>query len=250
MDEDEQVKLSPFYKLLRMGLIDHVGGNTYRLTASRIICSPQYKYSIGVNLPAYIIDENKKWIHRQYLGLVIFNKNHWPGLEELIREFNLENYSTHLQPLNKIIKNWHSIDAHICNEYISLEVLNTVTNKWVRATKYDSANALYKRYIYQDAYFEYILVHANKYYCIKPYETDKTLYIRLYLSKHPAFEYENRSQLLSIKKGYIIPNYIYKTLFATHILNKGELPRKNQFFLTRTQVRKILKPLNILYTII
>lgn len=248
-EENQPSQLYHFYELLRMGLIDKVEGNRYGLTASKIFLHSKSEFSLGVNLPTSFLNENTEKVYRQYLGLTIFKDMSWMDNPYYVK-FNLDNYTLQFQPLKKIIKEWKPIDLQNFNSYKKLQKFDPVKNDWREVKLYGDDTALYKRFIHNDAYFEYLLVFANRYYEIKPYETEKILFIRLVLVHKTVFSFDSSAQILSVEKGITLPHFIYKTLFITHVLNKGEIPVFNQFCLNKKQVNQILKPLKLSYTIL
>lgn len=248
-DENQPSQLYPFYELLRMGLIDKVDENSYGLTASKIYSDSKGDYSLGVNLPASFLKENPEKVYSQYLGLTVFKDINWMDNPYNV-VFNLDNYTHQFQPLKKIIKEWKPIDLQNFSSYVKLQKFDPLKNDWRNVKLYEEDTALYKRFIHNDAYFEYLLVFANRYYEIKPYETEKILFIRLVLTNKTIFTLDSITQILSVEKSITLPNFIYKTLFITHVLNKGEIPAFNQFCLNKKQVNQILKPLKLSYTIL
>lgn len=248
-EENQPSQLFPFYELLRMGLIDKVDGNSYSLTASKIFSHSKSEFSLGVNLPTSFLKESNIHIHIQHIGLTVFKGMNWMGNPYNV-EYNLDNYTLQFQPLKKIVKEWKTIDVADINTYIKLQKFDPVKNNWSDLKNYSSETALYKRFIHNDSYFEYVFVSADKYYTIKPFESEKVLFIRLLLGKLSSFEFDEMSQILKVKNGILLPHFIYKTLFITHILNIGELPNYNQFHLNKKQVNQILKPLKLPYTIL
>lgn len=247
-EENQPSKLPPFYELLRMGLIDEVEGNRYSLTASKIFSNSISEFSLGVNLPTSFLEENNKHIHFQYLGLTIFKDLHCMDNPYNV-EFNLNHYAHQFQPLQNIIKEWKTIEESYIRNYIKLQKFNPIKNYWKEVKLYDGDMALYKRFIHNDSYFEYVFFFGNKYYNIKSLETEKILFIRLILGKQSAFEFDQNNQILIVNNRVLLPNFIYKTLFITHILNIGKLPDYNQFHLSKKQVNQILKPLKLIYTV-
>lgn len=248
-EENQPYQLASFYELLRMGLIDKVEENKYGLTASKMFSQSKSEFSLGVNLPTSFLEENKGKIYRQYLGLTVFKD--FDSIDNPYNvEFNLDNYTLQFQPIKTIVKRWKPVDLKDVNSYLKLQKFDPVKNNWSDLKNYNSETALYKRFIHNDSYFEYVYVSTDKYYTIKPFESEKVLFIRLLLGKLSSFEFDEMSQILKVKNGIILPNFIYKTLFITHILNIGELPNYNQFHLNKKQVNQILKPLKLPYTIL
>lgn len=247
-DENQPSQLSGFYELLRIGLIDKVDDNSYGLTASKIYSTAKGEYSLGVNLPTYFLKENIEKVYSQYLGLTLFKD--FNGLETPYNvEFNLDNYTLQFRPLKKIVREWKAIDVAYINTYIKLQKFDPVKNNWSDSKVFGNEIALYKRFIHKDFYFEYVFFYGDKYYNIKPFEAEKILFIRLILGKESVFEFSQNNQILIVKNSALLPNFIYKTLFITHILNIGKLPDHNQFHLSKKQVNQILKPLKLTYTV-
>lgn len=247
-DENTPSQLSAFYELLRIGLIDKVDENSYGLTASKIYSDSKGEYSLGVNLPISFFKENIENVYIQYLGLTVFKDMNWRENPYNI-EFNLDNYTLQFQPFKKIVKGWKTINVDYINKYKKLQKYHPIKNDWREVKLYNDDTALYKRYIHNDSYFEYVFFYGNKFYNLKPFETEKKLFIRLVLGKQSAFEFDQNNQILIIKNGALLPNFIYKTLFITHILHIGKLPDYNQFHLSKKQVNQILKPLKLTYTV-
>lgn len=248
-EENQPYQLAPFYELLRMGLIDKVEENKYGLTASKIFSQSKSEFSLGVNLPTSFLEENKGKIYRQYLGLTVFKD--FDSIDNPYNvEFNLDNYTLQFQPIKTIVKRWKPVDLKDVNSYLKLQKFDPVINNWSDLKNYSSETALYKRFIHNDSYFEYVFFYGNKYYNIKSLETEKILFIRLILGKQSAFEFDQNNQILIVNNRVLLPNFIYKTLFITHILNIGELPNYNQFHLSKKHVNQILKPLKLIYTVL
>lgn len=248
-DDNEQVNLSPFYELTRMGLIDKTECNSYILTPSKIFSNPNTNLSIGINLPISYLEVYKEVVIHQYLGLTIFKTSHWINSPYLI-EFNLLHYTQHFQSLKNMIKKWTSVEKQYCADFRSLEKFDPSHKNWKKVRNLEEDTALYKRYIYNEFYFEYVLFYSNKYYIIKRYENEKVLFTQLSLSKQLLFTYEKNSQTLTLKKGILLPNYIYKTLFITHVLNNGEFPNNSQFKIDIKQKKQILTSLKLLFDLI
>lgn len=248
-DDTEQIDLSPFYELIRIGLIDKTENNSYALTPSKIFSNSKTNISIGINLPISYLEEYKEVVIHQYLGLTIFKTSHWINSPYLI-EFNLMHYTQHFQSLKNMIKKWTSVEKQYCADFRSLEKFDPSNKNWKKVRNLEEDTALYKRYIHNAFYFEYVLMFSNKYYIIKGYENEKVLFILLALTKQLLFTYEKNSQTLTLKKGILLPNYIYKTLFITHILNNGELPNNSQFKIDIKQKKQILTPLKLFFDLI
>lgn len=246
--EDQTSQLSSFYELLRIGLIDKVDENSYGLTASKIYSTALSEYSLGVNLPTHFLKENKEKVYSQYLGLTLFKDFNSHDTPYNV-EFNLDHYTLQFQPLKKIVKEWKTIDVAYINTYIKLQKFDPVKNNWSDSKVFGHETALYKRFIHNDFYFEYVFFYGDKYYNIKPFETEKVLFVRLVLGKESIFEFNLNNQILILRNSALLPNFIYKTLFITHILNIGKLSDYNQFHLSMKQVNQILKPLKLTYTV-
>lgn len=248
-DTNQSIQLSAFYELLRKGVIDKADVNSYSLSASKIFSYLKGKFSLGVNLPESFLMDYRDHILFQNLGLTIFKDLNCIDTPYIIT-FNLDHYTLQFQSLKKIAKEWSPIDLQYCKSYIKLHKFDTLKNDWREVKVYGEDNALYKRFIHNDLYFEYVFFYNNKYYSIKSSETEKILFIRLALIKQKIFSFDTNTQMLSVKNGILLPNFLYKTLFITHVLNNGEFPTYDQFNLNKKQVNQILKPLKISYTLI
>lgn len=253
IEEFENYKLNYNYlfQLLKLGIIDKVEKNRYSLSNTLLITNSKNNFTIGVNFPDELLKINNDLIKQQYLGLAIFKGNNINIADYDFNNmaFDFDKIITQLNPVNSMVKNWNPDEENELGQITKLEKYNPLKCKYENVKDIEENNTLYKYFLHNGNYFKYLFFYKNKYYSIEPYEYEKVNTLKLLNGNKSLFKYKTKSNLLKLKTYYTYPTYLYKILLLNHIINTGEIPINNQFKIEFKQFSKIIKILNLNYTL-
>lgn len=246
--QDVSYAMTPFYDLLKLGLIDCVGSSNYSLTKSSIFVSSSTNFSLGVNLPNSILILYKDKVLNTNLGLTIFKKNDWRELscETEIITFNLNVFKEKTCDIRHVVKNWQSIPEEELGKHLSLERYDFALNKWFKTNLFEGEYSIFKKYTINEYYYEYVFKLANKFYLIHLDESEKIRMLILNKANKNLIKFDQEVNKVILKPYFNYPNYIYKSLFMTHVLNTGCFPQY-KFSVNRKQFLLLVKSLKLNY---
>jgi|SRR5690606_11659345 len=250
--EDDKKNFYSLFQLLKLGLIDSVGNNSFSLTPSSFIKYNRKKLTLGVNLPADVVIKNKNYIVGSYLGLTLFNHLHLDSVnyELLESEFNFESNISQLCTKNTIISNWNSIELQDIGKIEKIKKYDAIRHQWSTVAKFNNRYGLYKVYIHNQFNYYYLLCQNNKKFKIGKEEYEKINTLKLTNANNAFFKYNQEKKLLYLKNYFTYPIYLYKLLLLNHIMNTRTFPLNNQFKLNPIHFKKIVKIMSINYQMV
>lgn len=247
--ENNKTNFNSLFQLLKLGLIDKSGKNSYSLSPSSLITYASKNSTLGINLPSAIISKNKDLVIDSYLGLTLFKGIHIDSLEyDLIEtEFCFDSSISQLNPIHSIISKWEPVEFYELGKIIKLEIYNPINNKWSNTNEINRNNTLYKIYIHNQFNYSYAYFYKNKYFKLEKEDYEKVNSLKLLKGNKAFLKYNQELNLLYLKRYFTYPVYLYKLLFLNHIMNKGEFPLNNQFEIKEKHFTKITKKLTLNY---
>jgi hypothetical protein len=235
--DDKFKKYVPLYDLMRYGLIELIGKNTYRLSPSSMIWSPDC--ILGINEPK--IDDNS--ITESYLGLHVINKSMFDGGSDAVQPFDFKNSI-------RVIPNIRSIISSSFKEWVG-EIGNGVaiecytTNVW-KSSKITDGTFFKIRFGSNQFLFKYIVkLSSGRCFEFERAEFEKYNFALMMhsINEFPLIKgllYNCTTQTLDAN-AFGFPIVIERLLFINHILETGNISLTKQYHLAEQDFKYLNK---------
>jgi len=244
--------MNGFYDLLKLGLIDYAGNDYYSLTKSGIYTNQKSGYNLGINLPKSSLSNISEEKSKTLIGLTIFEdecdvvaQNDIPVIN-----FNLNLITNNFSNICRTVRNWDYLTLEQLGSYKSLEKYDYSKNKWIKTSVLEGEYSVFKKFTFNDFYFEYVFKLNDKFYIIHLEEYEKIRHIILANAHKSYIKFNVKTNEVTLKPYFNYPLFLYKTMFITHVMNTGSFPKRHIFQMSKNQFLSIIAPLKLNYQIV
>nr|WP_315240190.1 hypothetical protein [uncultured Flavobacterium sp.] len=225
---------NPLHFLLKYGIIDSGGNNSFVLAKSIVLEGENCK--VGINLNNQIVEANKHLVIRSKVGMTVFrNEDIDVNLWDIeIKKYCLQEYFSFYQDLWKVIDMSRHSDLPV--NFNNSELFNEKNFGWKKNNEY-KRNGLYKVYHnYHNSLsknFDYYFYYKNKCILIKKDENERLNLVKTILSlNHNNLKYYVHIEKLILPKYFPLPSLIERFLILNHLLNTQDFPINREYYLS------------------
>nr|WP_315394792.1 hypothetical protein [uncultured Sphingobacterium sp.] len=239
--------MTPFYRLLEMGLIDWFDMNRFCLTDTRIIGRENSTYLLGINLNLNLEKQISNHVRSFKLGLTVIEKSDINIDHQYYYKDNLWDIIEVFYGLKRIVKYWKETSKDILNSSNQVEFYSNF--KWITYNRRLGTQGLFKIYRFNEGFYTYLYSFGRHQYLINPTEFEKINWIKMYISR-PLFKYHSKESILEVPSFKPIPVFLKKILFLEHVFNCGDFPKQNKYHIDLKLFKKLVKKLQLNYKVL